>query len=247
METRRHARIRWIDDIKIIAGLLMVLDHSLLYFEQETSWPRQSVTRAVEPLYVFAFAYLLSSKRPRSLLLNRWWQLALAAFAETLLFSTREDQLHFGILASLAIVWPFAHWFARVSNSWLVCFTLVLGTLTLFPPSFQHVTIDYDPWLVLLQVSLAIAFQRKLPRINFIVIGIWLSHIAILGILASHGVTTHANVWTILVGHPLAVLLLIATACQSSWRWPQRLRLIVTYPLTFYLGHLALLAWLAKL
>jgi hypothetical protein len=246
MQSAHPFRLKWIDDIKILAGMLMLLDHSLLYFGHENAWPRMSVTRIVEPLYVFAFGYLLG-RNSHSRNFNRWYQLIAAALAETLLHSLREGQLYFGILASLALVWPAGRWIVSLSGPALLALTIGAGALALVPPSLSKVTIDYDLGLVIFQVSMTVAFQRRIPRIIPTASCLWLAQLTALGWFSAQGTVIHANVWTLLIGHPLAILSLIAMANQTLWRWPEMTRPIATHPLTFYVGHLALLTILAAL
>lgn len=241
MDTTDRQRVTWIDDLKIVAGLLMVLDHALLYLGDPHAWPRQTLTRGVEPLYVFAFGYLVS-QRLGPLPKKRWGQLILAALAETALHSCREGHLHFGILASLALVWPLAQGITRLPAAWLLASMMLSGFLALgsFPLTGA---MDYGPWLIVSQLALASACQRKISALAWLLPLTWLLQMATVGLLDAQGFAPHPNLSTLLIGHPLAVLLIAATR-QPWWPSPALLRFIARYPLRFYLGHLAALALL---
>ena len=237
-------RIEWLDNVKVIAGLLMLLDHTLLYFEGENSWPRNTITRAVEPLYVFVFGYLISYRtRPPSM--KRWGQLILAAIAETILHSHRVGHLHFGILASLAFVWPLVSEVKRLTNAALIFLITTMSLMAILPLGQSNFTIDYGPCLVLSQLSLAVAYQRRMSPLTLIVSVLWIGHLIVVGIVDHLGMTPHANVTSLLIGHPIALVFLVAT--KSRWLiMPWLLRPIATHPLLFYIIHLLLLAIVAQ-
>lgn len=219
----------------------MLLDHALLYHGDANAWPRQTLTRVVEPLYVFVFGYLISRHNRPSI--TRWAQLALAALLETVLHSTREGHLHVGILASLALVWPLLFGATRLKPYALLTCSVGFGLIALMPMPWNSgaITVDYGPSLVLSQVTLAAAFQRRVPQLSWYLLLIWPLQLTTVGYLDRLGFEPQPNLSTLLIGHPLALLIGWA-AIKVSWRPPALLHWIAKAPLRFYIGHLACLA-----
>ena len=51
-----YGRLAWLDELRLIAILLMVIDHALLFLSPSGVWPgviRLTLTRCAEPLFVF--------------------------------------------------------------------------------------------------------------------------------------------------------------------------------------------------
>ncbi len=232
-------RITWIDNAKIIAGILMILDHALLYFGHEGSWPRYTITRSVEPLYVFCFAYLLSVKG-RSLSPKRWKQLAIAAIIETAIHSHREGLLYFGILANLTCFGWLVGMLRRLTNPWLVSLAVTASALAIIPMSGNAFYIDYGPFLLISQFSVAILAARHTNSLAITLAASWPTTLLAVGLLVTADIQPTPVIWTILIGHPLAASIL---GCSQRWNMASRhLRsVIVSHPLKFYVGHLGVM------
>ena len=70
-----YGRLAWLDEVRLIAIFMMILDHALFFFASEEVWAatiRMTLTRCAEPLFVFVFTYLAiylgHSMRPK-----RWF------------------------------------------------------------------------------------------------------------------------------------------------------------------------------
>jgi len=234
-------RIGWIDDIKIVAGLLMLLDHILLYSGSADSWPRYTITRCVEPLYVFAFGYLVSVS-PRSFSLRRWLQVVIAATLESAIHSHREGELYFGILANLVIVIPLASWIVRLPSRWLRVLVIAGFGLSALPVDLPGVHLDYGLPLVIAQAAIAGLARGQWNRaISTVVIG-WSASFVAAAIVITAFAAPCENFWTLIVGHPLALTALYLVRRFSCWKLQcYCIRLIALKPLRFYIGHLAVL------
>jgi hypothetical protein len=234
-------RIGWIDDIKVVAGLLMLLDHVLLYSGAADSWPRYTITRSVEPLYVFAFGYLVAISS-QQFSLHRWRQVVVAAILESAIHSHREGELYLGILANLVVVMPLAPWIIRQPSRWLRVLAIAGLGLAALPVTLPGVHLDYGLPLVIAQVAAAgLAAGNWNRAISAAAIGWSVSFVA-----AAIAVTVFnapcENFWTLIVGHPLALTALYLVRRFPSWipQWPC-IPLITRAPFRFYIGHLALL------
>ncbi|NCF88276.1 MAG: hypothetical protein GWQ08_22610 [Verrucomicrobiaceae bacterium] len=233
------SRIVWLDNAKVIAGVLMVLDHALLYFGQESSWMRYTITRCVEPLYVFCFAYLLSVKG-RGLSPRRWIQLAIAALIEAVIHSHREGILYFGILANLVCFGWLRTQLRRLTTTILIGLCAITSALAILPPGGVGFYIDYGPFLVTSQFCLAITMMRSAQAVGVALLVGWLGTVVGLVAIVSVIGQVGSNVWTLLIGQPMAALILCGSQReQHSVGWTRDL--IVSHPFKFYLGHLMLL------
>jgi hypothetical protein len=243
MGNNNAKRIGWIDDIKVVAGLLMLLDHTLLYSGLADSWPRYTITRCVEPLYVFAFGYRVSIN-PRSFSLHRWLQVVIAATLESAIHSHRESELCFGILTNLVVVMPFAPWIVRLSSSRLRMMAIAGFGLSALPVDLPGVHLDYG-LLVIAQVAVAgLAARRWNQAISTVFIGWSVSFVAAAIVVTAFKAPCE-NFWTLIVGHPLALTALYLVRRFPNWN-PQLpyIRLITLAPLRFYIGHLCVLHYL---
>ena len=241
-----NGRIDWIDDIKVVAGMLMILDHGLLYFGLADSWPRYTITRCVEPLYVFAFGYLIAL-RPR-FSRKRWSQIVLAATLETALHSFRVGYLYFGILANLVVVIPFAPWLAKQSSQNLARMVIATAILSVLPLRGGGVVIDYGPPLLIGQVAFAAWVARGSRRCLRLLFWSWIASLgAAVGLLL---LTSHVGptFWTSTAGHPIAAVVIWALRSrQLSKRVRRSLHWLAKSPLTFYIGHLLVLHSVARI
>ena len=237
-------RIGWIDDIKIVAGLLMLLDHILLYSGSADSWPRYTITRCVEPLYVFAFGYLVSVN-PRSFSLHRWLQVVIAAILEFAIHSHREGELYLGILANMVVVIPLAPWIVGLPSPWLRVLAIAGFGLAALPMDLPGVHLDYGLPLVIAQVAWASLAAGNWNRaISTVVIGWSVSFVAAAIVITAFTASCE-NFWTLIVGHPFALTAICLVRRFPSFPcWIHRwhcIRLITRAPLRFYTGHLAVL------
>lgn len=232
-------RITWIDNAKIIAGLLMILDHALLYFGYEGSCLRYTITRCVEPLYVFCFAYLLSVKG-RNLSPKRWKQLAIAAIIETAIHSHRAGILYFGILANLTCFGWLVEALRRMSNPSLVILAVMSSALAIIPLSGEAFYIDYGPSLLVSQFSFAILAPRLTNSLAITLATSWFATLLACGCLVMADVQPSPTIWTILIGHPLAASILRCSARLPVDRF-HRESVILLHPLSFYVGHLSVM------
>ena len=234
-------RIGWVDDIKVVAGLLMFLDHVLLYLGAADSWPRYTITRSVEPLYVFAFGYLVAISS-QQFSLHRWRQVAIAAILESAIHSHREGEFYLGILANLVVVMPLAPRIVRLPGGWLRVLAIAGLGLAALPVALPGAHLDYGLPLVIAQVALArLAAGNWSRAISTAAIGWSVSFVAAVIVVATLEVPCE-NFWTLIVGHPLALTAIYLVRLFQRWnpQWPC-IRPITRAPLRFYIGHLALL------
>ena len=236
-------RIVWIDNAKIVAGILMFLDHALLYFGHEGSWIRYTITRCVEPLYVFCFAYVLSAKG-RGLSPKRWRQLAVAAVIETAIHSHRESVLYFGILANLTCFAWLVGALRRLSNPWLVILAVSGSAFAVFPMGGTTCYIDYGPRLLVSQFSFAILAARRNGLVATTLAACWLATLLASGFLVGLDTLPSSAVWTIVIGHPLAASLLVCSR-QETLACRQTRSVMVSHPMKFYVSHLVILHTIA--
>lgn len=238
------SRIAWIDNAKIIAGILMILDHALLFFGHEGSWIRYTITRCAEPLYVFCFAYLVSVKG-RGLSPKRWRQLAMAAVIETAIHSHREGILYLGILANLTCFGWLVGALRRMSALWLTALTGATSALAVISLNGPFHYIDYGPFLIASQFGLAVLAARKANSVAITLAASWLAALIASGVVLRIEWQPASSIWTILVGHLIAASIL---GCSSRMRirWHLLRSTIVGNPLKFYLGHLLFLIVLTQ-
>ena len=237
-------RITWIDNAKIIAGLLMILDHALLYFDHEGSWLRYTITRCVEPLYVFCFAYLLSVK-DRNLSLKRWKQLAIAAVIETAIHSNREGILYFGILANLTCFAWLVGVLRRLSNPWLMILAASGSAFAVIPMSGTTFYIDYGPCLLVSQFSFAILAARRNGLVETILAACWLTTLLASGLLVRLEGQPSSAFWTIIIGHPLTAFMLVCVK-RKNLGCRRTMSFMISHPLTFYVSHLLIIHLVAR-
>ncbi|MEZ5326880.1 MAG: TraX family protein [Verrucomicrobiales bacterium] len=238
------SRIAWIDSAKSIAMVVMVIDHALLYLGDQSHWMRATITRVAEPLFVLALFHVLVSRR-RGLARRRWLQIAIASAIETALHSYRAGEFFFGILFSVAIVAPIVQ---RIANSnfmhqqCLVFGATVLAVVEIGPSSFH---IDYGPSLLVGQICIASQLTINQRCLNLVSISIGATF-ATACILCAGGMPVSPNLGTLLIGQPVAIAFLWGLRLSHSSGRDRR-GWIGRHPLTFYLGHLGLLQFLASL
>jgi hypothetical protein len=233
-------RITWIDSAKVIAGVLMILDHGLLYFGQETSWIRYSITRCVEPLYVFCFAYLQSDSR-RGLSPKRWRQLAMAAVIETAIHSHREGVLYFGILANLTSFGWLVGILRRMSTPWLIAVAVITSVAAVIPMHGSTFYVDYGPSLLASQFSFAILASRQSGLLAITLATSWCAALVTCGVVVGIGYPLSSTVWTVVVGHPIAAASILGCSKHLRAHLGSLGSAIVSHPLKFYIGHLGVM------
>ncbi len=221
----------------------MVLDHSILYFGEEDSVIRMTITRAVEPLYVFVFGYL-AGLRNSSLPIRRWLELWAAAIAETVLHSMREGHLHTGILMGLALVWPLVIVLKRAPETALITLSFALSCISLIEIPLGPLGVDYGPALVVSQITMAIVVQRSKRSAILLMTSLWLCHCLTAGILHAANFPLGSATSTLLIGHPIAIGIVVLVQ-KSLPETPKLMHRITTQPLMFYVGHLTILTVLA--
>ena len=225
--------------IRAIAIMLMVVDHALLIFLPNSSGTlliRTTLTRCAEPLFIFVLASLtITLGRPMKL--GRWIQIAIVSAVTSAILSHELGYAMADILVSIALVSPFTLVLVRLPLIWLY----ISGCLAVIPLSFQGVTVDYSPALIVHQVLLTKVAHKRDGRL------LWPLGISALvalltgGVLLQWGVGVSPALLVILIGHPLAILVvwLVSavrfTASRAAVLFGHR-------PLTIYATHLALLA-----
>jgi hypothetical protein len=247
MPNRGSQRIEWIDNLKLVAGILMLVDHSAVFLGGIPDWVRVYATRCVEPLYAFVFFYLLA-QRCSPMGSARYVVLATAAAAECIILSRHYGTLTLGILASLVVTAPIFEAVREKGIGIRLAIVSVAGFLSAFPFGVRDViVIDYGVPLLLGQglIAASVAVLRtgmiRLFLFQFagLLIGICVVRIGELDLSPS--------CLTVLVGQPVAVtLILVLRGIHLGRPIGLAARIIVGHPLIFYIGHLALLAAVAR-
>ena len=74
-----YGRLAWLDELRVVAIAMMVLDHALFFFVPGETWAaaiRMTLTRCAQPLFIFVLAYLTiylnHPMRPRRWLRPCW-------------------------------------------------------------------------------------------------------------------------------------------------------------------------------
>ena len=84
-----YGRLAWLDELRLLAILVMVLDHTLLFFGQEipgANVVRLTLTRCAEPLFVVVLTFL-TIYLGRPMKASRWLQIALVSVATSAILS----------------------------------------------------------------------------------------------------------------------------------------------------------------
>jgi hypothetical protein len=225
--------------IRAIAIMLMIADHSLLIFLPNNSGTliiRATLTRCAEPLFIFVLASLTVALG-RRMKLGRWLQIAIVSATTSAILSHELGYAMADILVSIALVSPFTLVLVRLPRIWLY---ISVG-LAVIPLSFQGLTMDYSPALIVHQVLLTkVAHEGDWRLLGPLGIS---ALVALLtgGVLVQWGVGISPALFVILIGHPLAILIV----CIVNVTGTTHCRIIIGLgrrPLTIYAVHLALLA-----
>jgi hypothetical protein len=243
-----YGRLDWLDELRLIAILVMILDHALLILAPDGAWPgviRLTITRCAEPLFVFVLAYLtIYLKRPMKM--SRWCEVAVAAVITS---STLTHVLGYAvadILVSIAVVAPFLPLILGLPRK--LCFVGLhaCAILAALPIAVFGISFDYSPLLIVHQVILTRLHSEGGLKIagkhGLISVGLLVAASALIALVA----TPSASVFVVLFGHPIAALIISLVQRQEIYQSTPLTR-IARRPLTVYTWHLVGLAGFAGL
>ncbi len=169
--------------------------------------------------------------------LGRWIQIAIVSAVTSAILSHELGYAMADILVSIALVSPFTLVLVRLPLIWLY----ISGCLAVIPLSFQGVTIDYSPVLIVHQVLLTkVAHKRDGRLLGPLGISAFLALLTG-GVLLESGVGVSPAWLVILIGHPLAILV-VKLVSAVRFTASRTAVLLGRCPLTIYATHLALLA-----
>ncbi|MCB1100263.1 MAG: hypothetical protein KDN22_32155 [Verrucomicrobiae bacterium] len=237
------------DEIRLVAIVIMVVDHSLLFLTNNSvlsGVARATLTRCAEPLFVFVFASLaIRSGQP--VRLRRWLQIAVVSAATSVILSTTLDRAMMDILVSIALVAPLVPFVSRLPPPLVLVCTYVTAVLAVIPLTVFGVEFNYNPILILYQAMLVRLgdVNRGLnnPKLHIIVSSILVIVIAVF--LKRRGIDATTTVLIVGFGHPLAYAV-IRVVSDRRLRLPNGAVPLARHPLAVYASHLIVLAALAR-
>ena len=238
----KDGRLVWLDQLKLIAALLMVADHTLYYFGGVDVWSaviRMTLTRAAQPLYAFCFCYLLL-RNGDQISWKRYGQIALASICVSGLYSAKCGSIRLDMLATILAVAPCLPWLFQRSLLVRRSIFPVCCCLGCFEEPSRWWNWDYSPLLLLAQAIISLEYVRRgvRPATTMIVAGflVALGSCTLAGLFE---IEVSANALVLIAGHPLAAAMIAGTRwskCGVSGR-----QIPIRSPLTFYAGHLVVL------
>ena len=247
-----YGRLAWLDELRLVAIVLMVVDHALFFFARDEEWAglvRLLLTRCAEPLFVFVLTYLAIYLQ-RSMKLSRWLQIAAVSVITSAVLSQAVGFWVADVLVSIALAVPML--MVPIGGSIPVrWFNLVLlyasAMLATAPVQVAGIHLDYSPVLIVHQIALTRLFAYDPKR--------WIVHATIATALAGGaslcmwdwlGIEPTAAVFTVLFGHPLAALV-VAVIRRQGQVFSTPLTRLARMPLRIYALHLAAFAALATI
>lgn len=243
-----YGRLAWLDELRLLAILVMVLDHTLLFFGQDIPGAnviRLTVTRCAEPLFVVILTFL-TIYLGRPMKASRWCQIAIVSLGTSAAMSQYLGYPVADILVSIAIASLALPSLLQLSQKW--CFTLIYGTATLasVPITVASIGFDYSPILLVYQILLTLLLSREGMRTA--VIHGTLSGILLLLVSAGFsrlGIAVNISFLVVLFGHPIAAMILHAIRRQEL-HCSTPLTRMASRPLTLYAAHLCVFIWIAS-
>ena len=247
-----YGRLAWLDELRLVAMVLMIVDHALFFFARDETWSgllRLTLTRCAEPLFVFVLTYLTLYLK-RTMKLTRWLQIVAVSVVTSAILSQAVGFSVADVLVSIALVAPVL---MVPSSGSVTMHRLNLGLLyasallATVPVHVAGIRFDYSPALILHQIALTRLFVHDSKG--------WIYHAAIatgLAVGASFclwsrfGIAPTAAVFTILFGHPLAAVL-IAAIRREDHVFSTPLTRLAAMPLRLYALHLGLFAAIGSL
>ena len=241
-----YGRLAWLDELRLIAILLMVIDHALLFLSPSGVWPgviRLTLTRCAEPLFVFVLAYLTIYLK-RSMKVSRWVQIVVASMITSTVLSLFLGYAVADILASIGIVAPFLPFIFSLRRPICLVLLHVSAVMAALPISIGGLALDYSPFLILHQViltqihsdrGLGSAATHGLVSLVLLVIS---------SSLVSLFATPSASVFVVLFGHPIAGIVICLIQRKNTY-WSTFFTRFAKRPLTLYVVHLLGLAAVA--
>ena len=243
-----YGRLAWLDELRLLAILVMVLDHTLLFFGQDipgASTVRLTLTRCAEPLFVIVLTFL-TIYLGRPMKVSRWSQIAAVSLATSAVLSNHLGHPIADILASIALASLVLPSLIQLSQRWII--TLIYGTATVacVPVTVAGVAFDYSPMLLVYQIVLTVLLSREGMRMavtHGAISGFLLVFISVA--LSRLGVAVNASFIVVLFGHPIAAVILHAIRRQEL-HCSTPLTRLARRPLTLYAVHLCVFAWIAN-
>jgi hypothetical protein len=243
-----YGRLDWLDELRLIAILVMILDHALLFLAPEGAWPgviRLTITRCAEPLFVFVLAYLTIYLR-RPMKVSRWCKVAVASVITSTTLTHVLGYAVADILVSIAVVVPALPLILRLPRRVCVVVLHASAILAALPITVVGISFDYSPLLIVHQVvltrlhsegGLKLAGKHGLVSLGLLVTA---------SVLVSLVATPSASVFVVFFGHPIAALIISLVQRQENYQSTPLTR-IARRPLTVYTWHLVGLAGLTGL
>ena len=241
-----YGRLAWLDELRLIAIVVMVVDHALLFFARDGSWPgvvRLTLTRCAEPLFVFVIAYLALYLK-RSIRVSRWIQIVVVSTITSTALSRCLGYAVADVLASIAIVAPLLPWIFSLHRRAGLVLLYSSAALAALPLGLGGLVFDYSPFLILHQVILTQIHTERGLRSAALHGLVSLAILIIATGVVSLGVPPSASIVVTLLGHPIAALI-IAIVQGKPTHWSTPLSRVAKRPLTLYALHLLGFAALA--
>ena len=241
-----YGRLAGLVELRLIAILVMVFDHALLFLSPDSALQgviRLTLTRCAEPLFVFVFAYLTIYLK-RSMKVSRWVQIVIVSAITSTALSRFLGYAVADVLVSIAIVAPVLPWIFSLPRRAGLVVLYASAALAAVPLGVGGVAFDYSPLLILHQVILTQIHADRGLR-SAAKHGLFcLALLMVATGVVSLGATPSASIMVVLVGHPVAALVIaLVQGKPTSWSTP--LTRIAKRPLTLYVLHLLGFAMLA--
>jgi len=240
-----YGRLAWLDELRLLAILVMVLDHTLLFFGQDfpgSGIIRLTLTRCAEPLFVFVLTYLAIYLR-RPIRPFRWCQITVVSIGTSVALSNHLGYAVADVLVSIALAAVALPTLLKLSQKEVVMLLYISGALACMPLQVAGIGFDYSPILLINQILLTITLSRR-GMTNAAVHGALSGLTLLLTSLALGrlGVAVNASMIVVMFGHPLAALVVHAMRHQEL-HCSTPLTRLAQRPLTLYATHVCLLAW----
>ncbi|MDB2348108.1 TraX family protein [Verrucomicrobiales bacterium] len=243
-----YGRLAWLDELRLLAILVMVLDHTLLFFGQEipgANVVRLTLTRCAEPLFVVVLTFL-TIYLGRPMKASRWLQIALVSVATSAILSHHLGYAVADILVSIALAALALPSLLELPQRWIVTLLYATAALSCVPIEVAGMGFDYSPVLLIYQILLTLLLSRRGMASAC-------THGALSGLvlvfasfgISRLGVAANASLIVVMCGHPLAALVVHAIRRQEQ-HCSTPLTRMAKRPLTLYAVHLCVFAWIAN-
>lgn len=240
-----RGRLAWLDELRTVAIIIMIVDHALLFFLQDNAIAellRSTITRCAEPLFIFVLTSIaIQASRPMRV--SRWLQIAAASLATSTLLSMSLGYFVADVLASIAIGAPLLPLLFRLTERQCIGILYFTAALSPLPLSIGGISFDYSPVLIVYQMLLTRLSTREGGLKHVLWSGLVVLVAAFVG--TAFGVPLSAILLVVCFGHPLAAIAVFAVQRQPSSQRTRSTRL-AAHPLKIYVGHVFLFTLLIR-